>query len=76
MMKMKRYDPVLMKYTGDVFRANLYLHMLDSKPKDKIYSVDLGCASKTLFTRQPVAGKNKRGAIKLQGELEKSALLA
>ena len=29
MMVMKRYDPVLYKYTGDVFRANLYFHALE-----------------------------------------------
>jgi len=57
MMIMKRYDPILYKYTGDVFRANLYFHALENKPKDKIYSVDYGGSSKTLLTRHPVSGK-------------------
>ena len=57
MMIMKRYDPVLLKYTGDVFRANLYFHVLENKPKDSIYSVDYGGSSKTLLTRHPVSGK-------------------
>ena len=72
----KRYDPTLLRCTGEVFRANLYFHALEQKPKDKIYSVDLQCASKTLFTRHPVSGKQRNGAIKLFGDLEKSAVLA
>jgi hypothetical protein len=36
MMMMDRIDPVTLEVTGKVFRANLYLHALEQKPKDKL----------------------------------------
>ena len=75
-MLMKRYDPVLMRGTEDVFRASLYFQALEQKPKDKIYAVGLGAGNKTLFTRHYVSGKSKNGAQKLNGDLEKSCYLA
>lgn len=75
-MLMKRYDPVLLEETGYVFRASLYYQALEQKPKDKIYSVNYQGGNKTLFTRHYVSGKSKKGASKLNGDLEKSCFLA
>ena len=36
MMMMDRIDPITLVATGKVFRANLYFHALENKPKDKL----------------------------------------
>ena len=56
-MLMGRYDPILMRETGKVFRCTLFFHALEQKPKDKIQSVDYGCGTKTLLTRHLASGK-------------------
>ena len=40
-----------MRETEPVFRATLYFHALENKPKDSIYSVDLNCGTRNIFMR-------------------------